>query len=400
MDDFDFTFEDMPVSYPVGEHSFRELRRKGCLYVDKTFYVARLIAQGKFIFLSRPRRFGKSLLLSTIECFFRGEKELFDGTWIAQRVKVWRKYPVLHFDMTETTGQTAEQMTDYLLDTCSKYEAQYNVNPPLGKNDVGARFNTLIKSIHAATGMQVVILIDEYDKGILETLDESEERKTAMSDVLRAFYSQPKAATESVKFCMVTGIARFGSFTLFSGGNNYYDISMDKAYAAICGITQQELVDNFREGIESLALARKESQEETLEALRQKYDSYRFTDSEKLVYNPFSLLFTFSNEKMANYWIKTGISKVFIKYLTQSEFDLIELERLWVTRARMEEGVEENDPIPLLFQMGYLTIKEVDGDYYRLGIPNEEVKEALIELMSVFSSKNHNIIDFEIQSVD
>lgn len=374
-----FEFDDMPVRYPVGEHNFRELRYGDYIYVDKTQFIGRLIRQGKFIFLSRPRRFGKSLLLSTIEYYFRGEKELFDGTWLGEHEKEWKQYPVLHFDMTVTHGETAQEMDEFLHERVSKFEKQFDVEENSHIKDIGRRYNNLIWNIYHKTGKQVVILVDEYDKGILETLDVPEEETKAMSNLLRAFYSQPKEATGAIKFCMVTGVARFGSYTLFSGPNNYLDISMNARYAGICGITHQELLRDFEEGIKEIGTRKKISRDQTIEELRIKYDSYRFSESEELVYNPFSLLCAFSEGKLDNYWIKSGISKVFIKYLTQSEFDLMELEKLWVTRERMEAKYSKEDTIPLLFQTGYLTIKDVRDDLYRLGIPNGEVRRALVD---------------------
>lgn len=379
-----FEFDDMKVKYPLGEQSFRELRRRGCLYIDKTEYVARLITQGKFIFLSRPRRFGKSLLLSTIECYFQGEKELFEGTWIGAREKEWKKYPVLHFDMTVTSGESGEEMKAFLHERISKYEEKYQLSSNDKIADVGRRFNNLIWGIFKKMGSQVVILIDEYDKGILETLDEDKVSRESMSNVLRAFYSQPKEATEAVRFCMVTGVARFGSYTLFSGPNNYNDVSMVPHYAAACGITQQELIVNFQTGIQALSHDNGWDDEKTISVLRHKYDSYRFSKSATLVYNPFSLLSVFTNNELGNYWIKSGTSKVFVKYLNRSEFDIMELQKLWVTQSRMEAKYTNDDAIPLLFQTGYLTIKDIKKDeggnnLYLLDIPNGEVRSALVE---------------------
>lgn len=373
-------FDDMPVRYPVGEHSFRELRRGDYLYVDKTKFVARLLRQGKFIFLSRPRRFGKSLMLSTVESYFRGEKELFNGTWLGEHETDWESYPVLHFDMSRTSGYTAAGLLRHLNGRLESFEKEFGLTKDCNPDDIGDRFSTLIEAIYKSTGQQVVILIDEYDSGILETLDYPQEEQDAISNVLRAFYRQPKAMTECVKFCMVTGVARFGSYTLFSGGNNYLDISMNSTYASICGITQKELLENFQIGIKDLAQKRNLSEEEMLEALRIKYDSYRFSQSEELVYNPFSLLNAFSELSLDNYWIKSGTSKVFVKYLSRAEFDLMELEELWVSRERMEAKYSKEDSIPLLFQTGYLTIKDVlDFKMYRLGIPNGEVRSALVD---------------------
>ncbi|MCC8113616.1 MAG: ATP-binding protein [Bacteroidales bacterium] len=375
-----FHFDDMPVIYPVGEHSFRELRQKGCVYVDKTIYVARMITQAKFIFLSRPRRFGKSLMLSTVEYYFRGAKELFEGTWIGEHEKEWKQYPVLRFDMTETEATTAAQLARFLHKRVGYYEKLYGVADNSSWDDIGLRYNTLIKNVYEVTGRQAVILVDEYDKGLLESLDAAQEEQEAMTTLLRAFYSQPKAATEAIKFCLVTGVARFGHLTLFSGPNNYLDISMNPMYAAICGITQQEVIDYFQEGINALAQNRGVSHDDMIEALRVKYDSYRFTQGPELVYNPFSLLCAFSELSLDNFWIKSGTSKVFVKYLTRSEFDLMELEKLWVTRDRMESKYSKEDSIPLLFQTGYLTIKDVmEFKLYRLGIPNGEVRSALVD---------------------
>lgn len=384
-----FEFDDIKVNYPLGEHDFRELRRKGQLYVDKTEYVARLVTCEKFVFLSRPRRFGKSLLLSTIEYYFRGEKELFNGTWIGEREKDWEKYPVLHFDMTQTKGLDAENMNAFIHHGIEEYEKSYGVEINNNLTDAGLRFSTLIKAIFQKTNKQVVILIDEYDKGILETLDASESTQEAMSAELRAFYSQPKAMTKYIRFCMVTGVARFGSYTLFSGPNNYTDISMNTRYAAACGITQQELLDNFKIGIDELSSEMGWSIDNTISVLRQKYDSYRFTHNNVMVYNPYSLLNVFHENKLGNYWIKSGTSKVFINYLTRSEFNLMELKDLWVSQQRMEGKYTKEDSVPLLFQTGYLTIKDVDRDeqgnmLYRLDIPNGEVRNTLVDQLMPF----------------
>ncbi|MCC8115257.1 MAG: AAA family ATPase [Bacteroidales bacterium] len=373
------------VRYPIGIQDFRALRKGGYLYVDKTEYVARLIWRSKYIFLGRPRRFGKSLLLSTIEYYFRGEKELFDGTWIGDREDEWMAYPVLHFDMSRTMGTTAELMQAHITNRIKAYEKEYGLHYEGNPEDVGDRFSWLIESISKSLGKEVVILIDEYDNGILGTLDSPKEEQEAMSNVLRAFYKQPKAMDRYVKFCMVTGVARFGSYTLFSGPNNYSDISMDPQFAAICGLTQHELLSAFCEGIDNLSKKLNENREDTIEALRQKYDSYRFTESEELVYNPFSLLNAFAEKRLANYWIKSGTSKVFVKYLTRSEFDLLELQKIWVKSDRMEEKYSTEDSIPLLFQTGYLTIKEVKDGLFRLGIPNGEVRSALVDqLMPIY----------------
>lgn len=365
------------VRYPIGQQSFRKLREDKCVYVDKTRYISELLWTSNFIFLSRPRRFGKSLLLSTIEAYFRGEKELFEGLWLGEHETEWKQYPVLHFDMTNTLGQNAAQMTDYLLSCCKVYENSYGLEVE-ETTDIGRRFSTLIKAVKEKANQRVVILIDEYDKGILETMDDPE-RLEPMSVVLRAFYSQPKAMSAYVQFCMITGVSRFPNYTLFSGPNNLTDISMNQDFASICGITQEELKENFEPGINAIAQSHGWTVDDTIEALRLKYDSYRFTRGQEKVYNPYSLLNAFSTRELDDFWIKSGTSKVFVKYLSQSTFDLLELQDLWVTKRRIEDIFKKDDSIPLLYQTGYLTIADTRGDLFRLAIPNGEVRNALVE---------------------
>ncbi|MCC8113415.1 MAG: AAA family ATPase [Bacteroidales bacterium] len=370
---------DEEVIYPIGEQDFSEIRTNGSVYVNKTHFIPKLRRAGKFLFLSRPRRFGKSLLLSTLHCYFEGKKELFDGLWIGEHEQEWKHYPVLHFDMSRSSGQNAEEMSAFLHRRLNEYEVEYGLTSSQDVKDVGERFGTLIKRISQTQDTQVVILIDEYDKGILETMDDKA-RLDAMSIVLRSFFSQPKAMTQYVRFCMVTGVARFANYTLFSGPNNLLDISMNWRFASICGITQDELTRCFKPGIAELGERNHWTEEETVDALQMKYDSYRFTDSDEKVYNPFSLLNAFYHCKLDNYWIKSGVSRVFVKYLSRSDFDLIELQDLWVDRARMEDIFREEDSIPLLYQTGYLTIVDTRGaNLYRLAIPNGEVRSALVE---------------------
>ncbi len=370
---------DDDIIYPIGEQDFKEIRTNGSVYVDKMHFIPLLRRAGKFLFLSRPRRFGKSLLLSTLHYYFEGQKELFDGLWIGEHEKDWKRYPVLHFDMSRCSAQDAEEMLAFLHRQIEDYEEEYGIALRSDIRDAGERFGSLIKRISQLTDTQVVILIDEYDKGILETMDDKS-RFDAMSIVLRAFFSQPKAMTKYVRFCMVTGVARFPNYTLFSGPNNLSDISMNWRFASICGITQEEMTVTFQLGLAELAERNGWSYEETVRALQMKYDSYRFTDSDEKVYNPFSLLNAFYHCKLDNYWIKSGVSRVFVKYLSRSEFDLIELQDLWVDRTRMEDIFKEEDSIPLLYQTGYLTIVDTRGDsLYRLAIPNGEVRSALVD---------------------
>lgn len=388
------------VKYPLGQQSFRNVRESGCLYVDKTHYIPELMWTSDFIFLSRPRRFGKSLLLSTLECYFRGEKELFEGLTIYEEEKEWVKYPVLHFDMSRCNGQSAEGMKAFLFSQLKYYENKYEVLAESNTDDVGVYFSSLIEAVSRKMGQKVVILIDEYDKGITEIMDDPV-RLEEMSIVLRAFYSQPKAMSKYVRFSMITGVSRFPNYTLFSGPNNYTDISLNENFAGICGITQQELQENFSQGLRILSERKGWTMEETIEELRLKYDSYRFTASLEKVYNPYSLLYVFTDNRLSNYWIKSGISKVFVKYLSNTNFDLLELQDLWVNQARMEDIFRKDDKIPLLFQTGYLTIVDTRGDdLYRLAIPNGEVRSTLLEqLLPRYTGINENELPIKFHSL-
>lgn len=388
------------VRYPLGQQNFRKVRESGSLYVDKTHYIPELMWTSDFIFLSRPRRFGKSLLLSTLESYFRGEKELFEGLAIYEEEKDWGRYPVLHFDMSRCNGQSAEGMRAFLFSQLKSYEQEYEIVAESNTDDVGVYFSSLIKAVSQKVGRKVVILIDEYDKGVTEIMDDPV-RLEAMSIVLRAFYSQPKAMSKYVHFSMITGVTRFPNCTLFSGPNNYTDISLNENFAGICGITQQELQDNFSQGLRVLGERKGWSMEETVEELRLKYDSYRFTASHEMVYNPYSLLYVFTDNRLSNYWIKSGISKVFMKYLSDANFDLLELQDLWVNQARMEDIFRKDDNIPLLFQTGYLTIVDTRGDdLYRLAIPNGEVRSTLLEqLLPRYTGINENELPLKFHNL-
>lgn len=269
--------------------SFERIRTQGALYVDKTGIIAHLISHCNCVFLSRPRRFGKSLLLSTIEAYFLGQKHLFEGLEISKYEDEWEPYPVFHFDLSRDEANNPEKLEEYLLKQISEYEKLYGVTIGDDVSSVGGRFGWLIQYVSRATGKGCVILVDEYDKGIQETINDKPalEKNQAL---LRPFFSQLKAQEPHIQFAMVTGVARFRHYTLFSGANNLEDISFMKDYAAICGITLEELHHYFRKGVEDLAAQNSKSVEEVTEALLQKYDGYRFTDAEAHVFNPYSLL--------------------------------------------------------------------------------------------------------------
>lgn len=368
------------IKYPVGVQSFEKIRTEGALYVDKTGLIAELISGTNYAFLSRPRRFGKSLLLSTIEAYFLGKKHLFEGLEISKYEEDWEVYPVLHFDLSKDEANNPEKLEEYLLKQISKYENQYGVTIGNDVTSVGGRFGWLIENVSVAMGKGCVILVDEYDKGIQETIDD----KVALEkkqNLLRPFFAQLKAQDQYIKFAMVTGVARFKHYTLFSGANNLEDISFYEEFATICGITHDEMQHYFKEGLEALATKHGKSKEEITQELLQKYDGYRFTEANQHVFNPFSLLNVFKSLDLSGFWLKSGTSKVFIDFLQRANYDLSQIHGIWATQDQLSSLYDDNDPIPLLFQTGYLTVADYNlalGEYL-LKIPNGEVRSALFQ---------------------
>lgn len=365
--------------YPIGLQVFENVRKERCVYADKTGYVYQLAkSPSRTYFLSRPRRFGKSLLLSTFDAYFSGRKDLFEGLAIYELEKDWEAFPVLRFDFSRAEADSPESLKKFISNRLHEFETEYSINDTAHISEVGDRFGTLIERISKSTGKRVVILIDEYDKGIHEVMGNAD-RLEANQKVLRPFFSQIKSQEEYIRFCFITGVARFRNYTLFSGFNNPDDISMTPKYAGICGITKEELLSNFREGIMALSEEVGRTYEQTLELLRQKYDGYRFTTSNVLVFNPFSIINCLNKQMLEDYWITSGTPKVFVDYLSKSNFQILELEQLWVSKKQMESTYSTEDPIPLLFQTGYLTIADVRYERYRLRIPNGEVRSALVD---------------------
>lgn len=368
------------VKYPIGIQSFEKLRTEGALYVDKTGLIAQLIDESNYVFLSRPRRFGKSLLLSTIEAYFQGRKDLFEGLEIFQYEEKWEEYPVFHFDLSRSEANNPERLEEYLNNQLTKYEEDYHVTSNMKYGSVGERFGWLIERVSKAIGKGCVILVDEYDKGIQETINNKAalERNQAL---LRPFFSQLKSQDKYIKFAMVTGVARFKHYTLFSGANNLEDISFMEDYASICGVTIEELKKYFTLGVEEIAAKYAMPIKDMVDALVQKYDGYRFSASDVHVFNPFSLLNAFKSKELVGYWLMSGTSKVFVDFLKSATYDLSQIESLWVTREQLSSLYDDNDPVPLLYQTGYLTIADYNmaGHAYLLKIPNGEVRGALLE---------------------
>ena len=377
--------------YPIGIQSFEKIIRNNFLYVDKTEFVYRLASTGQYYFLSRPRRFGKSLFLSTLEAFFLGKRELFKGLAIDGHDDVeWQEYPVLHLDLnaqdyTQDDESLYAQIDSYL----RKWEMRYGVD--VGVDNLGIRFSCVIEAAYQKTGRQVVVLIDEYDKPLLQNLGkERSERQKKFRDTLKGFYGVLKSCDPYIRFAFLTGVTKFGKVSVFSDLNNLRDITLEPAYNAICGITESELMSYMGDGIERLAESEDMSVAETCGMLKCKYDGYRFSERKtEGIYNPFSLLNVMESERFADYWFMTGTPTMLVELLRDHQVELSTLEGS--VRAESELlGLDPafKDPIPLLFQSGYLTIKDARREgrrtAYKLGFPNEEVADAFAEALFPF----------------
>ena len=369
---------------PIGAQSFEVLRSNQCVYVDKTRYVYQLISQSRVYFLSRPRRFGKSLLLSTLDAYFSGKQELFKGLYLEQaelefaareKREVWQQYPVLYLDLNAERYAQPHDLENALNTHLVRWEQRYGKEA--SEATFSSRFMGVIRRAHEKTGRQVVVLIDEYDKPLLDTLDKSELNGT-YRDILRAFFSVIKSSDRYLRFAFLTGVTRFSKVSVFSGLNNLRDISLLSDFAGICGITEQELEANFAPEIETLGNELGETRDATLAILKKRYDGYLFARKGENVYNPFSLLNVFASRELSDYWYATGTPTFLVEYLKAAHYNIPDLEG----NVRLDESdleanrTDSRNPLPILFQAGYLTIKEYQAMFnvYRLGFPNDEVR--------------------------
>ncbi len=360
--------------YPVGIQTFSEMIRCGYVYVDKTDLVWQMTHYAKYIFLSRPRRFGKSLLTSTLHSYFSGEKELFEGLKIMTLEQEWMQFPVLHFDLSGAKHMPAQGVRDELSRLLDKMEEDFGTNPK--EKTPGMRLAGLIERAYEQTGRQVVVIIDEYDAPLLDVLHE-DERLIEMREVMQEFYQRLKMMEPKIKFCFITGITKFSQLSIFSTINNLTNITMDARFAAICGITEQELLTTLQEDIQSLA----EEYGVTYEAMRQKlklqYDGYRFSEAPVEIYNPYSLMKAFQQSKVSNYWFESGTPTFLIHQLKHFHTDIMSLDHLEVPSTAFDQPTEAmTNALPLLYQSGYLTIKGYDPETeaYTLALPNQEVR--------------------------
>ena len=365
--------------YPIGIQTFSEIREKNYLYIDKTEYVYRMTHFAKYVFLNRPRRFGKSLLTSTLHSYFSGRKDLFQGLAMERLEKEWIEYPVLHFDMSmakHVDKERLERLLDFML---SDYERTFGLDTTAG--DANLRLTRLIKCAYEKTGKKVVVLIDEYDAPLLDS-NHLPELQNELREEMRKFFSPLKAQGEYLRFLFLTGISKFSQMSIFSELNNLQNISMRDDYSAICGITEQELRTQLKADIEMMAQANGETYEEACLHLKQQYDGYHFSEHSEDIYNPFSLFNAFAQKKYANFWFSTGTPTFLINILQQSNFDIRELDGTTATAEQFDAPTSViTDPLPVLYQSGYLTIKGYDSEFqlYTLAYPNKEVRKGFIE---------------------
>ena len=366
------------MKYPIGIQDFEDLQRNGYAYVDKTNFVYKLADEGKYYFLSRPRRFGKSLFLSTLEAYFQGKKKLFEGLAIYDLETEWKKYPIFHIDLNTANFREKDSLYTVLNDYLTTWESKYGTRE--SEATLALRFKGVIARAAEKEGCGVVILIDEYDKPILQTLRDPELQAEHRAQ-LKAFYSVLKTQDRYIKFAFLTGVTKFGKVSVFSDLNNLTDISMDHRYISICGMTEKELLTNFKEGIGELASANEDNETETIDKLRMRYSGYHFEENSEEIYNPFSVLNTLANSRYDDYWFKADTDTFLIDILKKHDYCITEFSKAQI-KANMMNNVDSN-PFLVIYLSGYLTIKSYDERFknYQLGFPNKEVEEGILNIL-------------------
>ena len=384
---------------PIGIQDFEKLRKENYLYVDKTALMHRLVSTGSYYFLSRPRRFGKSLLISTLKAYFLGKKDLFEGLAVEQLEQKWTVHPVLHLDLNTAKYKEPGKLNMVLNNALSQWEEIYGARP--NEADFGMRFEGIIQRAYDKTGELVVVLVDEYDKPLLETIGD-EALQDDYRSTLKSFYGALKSKDGCIKFAMLTGVTKFGKVSVFSDLNNLNDISLDNDYYNICGISEEELKGVFEPYVNRLAEARKMTQSEAYSELKRNYDGYHFTEEAPGMYNPFSLLNALHKRSFGSYWFETGTPSYLVELLKRHDFKLDELKGDEVTSNVLSAiDASSTNPIPVIFQSGYLTISGYDEEFklYSLDFPNEEVREGfMLYLMPYYTSVSENKTGFQIRS--
>lgn len=368
--------------YPVGVQNFEKIRKEGYVYVDKTALIHRLVKLGTYYFLSRPRRFGKSLLISTLEAYFSGKKHLFEGLAIEDLETEWNEYPVLHFDLNAKKFDAVEDLYELVGRQLERYELQYETVAV--DQSLDGRFYNLVMSIADKTHKRVVILVDEYDKPLLQTIGNSELQNT-YREILKAFYGVMKSCDGQIHFGFLTGVTKFGKVSVFSDLNNLDDISMDPAYYEICGISENELNEYFDTEIGELAEVNELTKDQAYDRLRSEYDGYHFCENVSGLYNPFSVLSTLRKNRFGNYWFETGTPTYLVELLKKSDFQLDRIDG-YKTGKDVLNGIDPDSPVAMIYQSGYVTIKDYDSEFdlVTVGFPNKEVERGFLLFLLPF----------------
>ncbi len=371
----------MNMKYPIGIQNFEKVRNDGYVYVDKTALIYQLADTGSYYFLSRPRRFGKSLLISTMDAYFSGKRELFKGLAIDKLEQKWTKHPILHLDLNTAKYDTKESLDNVLNDALSAWEKCYGTSPTEVTPEL--RFKGIVQRACEKTGERVVILVDEYDKPMLQAIN-NEALTEEYRNTLKAFYSVLKTQDGYIKFAFLTGVTKFGKVSVFSDLNNLKDISMVSRYIDICGITEKELHTYFDTSAGELAEAEGIDKDACYDKLKEQYDGYHFMEHSIGIYNPFSVLNTFDNKCFRDYWFETGTPSYLVQLLKDADYELPDLTQEHITADVLNsiDSMSQN-PIPVIYQSGYLTIKDYDPRFrmYELGFPNKEVENGFMNYL-------------------
>lgn len=388
----------MSKVYPIGIQNFESLRRDGYFYIDKTALIYQLVKSGRYYFLSRPRRFGKSLLISTLEAYFEGKSELFEGLAMEKLEKDWIKYPILHIDLNIEKYDNRESLENILHKSLSAWEKLYGADP--SERSLSLRFAGIIQRACEQTGQRVAILIDEYDKPMLQAIG-NEELQKQFRNTLKPFYGALKTMDGYIKFAMLTGVTKFGKVSVFSDLNNLDDISMWNEYDEICGISDREIHENLEAELHEFAHAQGVTYEAICDKLKEYYDGYHFTHNSIGMYNPFSLLNAFKRKEFGSYWFETGTPSYLVELLKKYHYNLQRMAHEETSADVLNSiDADSTNPIPVIYQSGYLTIKGYDREFgiYRLGFPNREVEEGFIRYLLPFYTHTGAVESpFEIQ---
>ena len=366
--------------YPLGIQTFSEIAKGNYYYADKTDVVYRLVHYAKYHFLSRPRRFGKSLFVSTLQAYFEGRKELFKGLAIEQLEQEWTEYPVIHLDLSGGKYYSIENLHDILNMILLRQEEKYGIENNKSQA-YSARLTHILETAIQKTGKQVVVLIDEYDSPMHDSMSDKVLQEK-IRNIMRDFFSPLKEQEKNLRFVLITGISKFSQLSIFSELNNIKNISMKDEYSDICGITKEQLLTDFKDGIEAMAAHNSLTFNETVEKLKEHYDGYHFTPNSPDIFNPYSIINALDDRDFNSYWFTSGTPTFLIELLQKNGIDMLQLDNLWARDNRFDVPTDSiTDPIPVLYQSGYLTIKEYNSKLrmYRLGFPNEEVRQGFSE---------------------